>query len=285
MKYLFLISIFIFILFNCNKDLSSINENDKHQYSTYSESSEGLICELEGLKDIYSLDESVQGRLTIMNNSDTTRYHVFAYSGPVFQYTVFDENDDQVFYIAYRTATVYDFYFEPNDTISKGFGWNQSYISTNYYSGLKVFSGKYLIIPSHVGIPIKNIGKWIEINEIGEPFSTKLYYYFSDKDSLKLDFILRNRTSKNYTYTLDNNIPIKIEYTDEMSNELILTDFPEIDYSELNIRPKSDHILYKYRISKSDSVFSEMEGSYNCKITFNCNSREISASAWILLPY
>ncbi len=204
MKYFSFVAIMILILNSCEKDFSALNQTELHGNRTYFESPEGLIYKLEGLKEIYSLDEKIKAKFTIINKSDTTNYHVFTYSGPIFSFSVFNENNDRVYDNSFRTATVYNFYFRPNDTLTYSFQWDQYYKTLNHYSSLKVYSGKYFIKPHLIGIPTNNVGKWIKINEVGDPLSTKLYYYFSDYDSLKIDFLLRNRTSKKLHYILNN---------------------------------------------------------------------------------
>lgn len=138
-------------------------------------------------------------------------------------------------------------------------------------------------MPAHIGIPANNVGKWISVDEAGDPLSTKLYYYFSDNDSLKIDFLVRNRTSNKLQYSLDEEKPVKVEFFKDISDELVMTHYPQIDFSKMTFNGKTDYDIFNYRISKHDSIFAGMNGSYNCRITFSCNSREISASTNIIL--
>lgn len=284
MKYFSLLAILTLLIISCENDLSPLNQDEVFNNLTYFESPEGVIYKLEGLKDIYSLDEKIEAKFTVINKSDTTKYHVFTSSGPVFSFSTFDKNNDRIYYNSFGTATVYNFYFEPDDTLSYSFQWGQYQKSSNHYSSLKAYAGKYFIMPTHVGIPTNNVGKWISVNEVGEPLSTKLYYYFSDYDSLKIDFLVRNRTSNELQYSLDQENPVKVEFFKDSSDELVMTQYPEIDFSNMTFNGMTDYDIFNYRISKYDSIFAGMTGSYNCRITFSCNSREISASSNIIFP-
>lgn len=285
MKHFLFFSLLLLIFISCNKDFSPHSfDSSFYKNLTYYESPEGVIYKLEGLKDIYSLDEKIEFKFTMINKSDTTKYHVFSYSGPVYSFISFNEKNDNVYYNMIRTPTVYDFYFEPKDTLSYSMHWDQYNITNDHYSLLKIFSGNYFIMPTHVGIPTNKIGKWIKVNEVGDPLSTKLYYYFSDQDSLKLDFLVRNRISKTLKFVLDEEYPIKIEFLNEGTGAVVKEHIPEISFDELQFEGMKNYDIFNFKISKSDSIFAGMQSSYICKITFLCNTREISAETIVLLP-
>ena len=101
---------------------------------------------------------------------------------------------------------------------------------------------------------------------------------------MKIDFLVRNRTSKELHYILNEENPVKIEFFNDISDELVMTYYPEIDFPNIDFNRMTDYEIFNYRVPKYDSIFAGMSGSYTCKITFSCDSREISASSLIMLP-
>lgn len=95
MKYFSLLAISTLLIVSCEKGLSPLNQDEVFNNLTYFKSPEGVIYKLEGLKDIYSLDEKIEARFTVINKSDTTKYHIFTYSGPVFSFSTFNKNNDR----------------------------------------------------------------------------------------------------------------------------------------------------------------------------------------------
>jgi hypothetical protein len=183
----------------------------------------------------------------------------------------------------YFTNTVYNFYFSPGDSFKSHLNWLQSSFSNNIYTDLKVFSGKYYITASQPGLSSNKIGKWIEIEENGEPLSSKLYWYFGDQDSVKLGFLIRNRISKKLEYQLKMNEAIKIKFfrneSDTLSNEINVSP----DFNNIILEAKSDNKVFTFRESKNKLIDKGISGSYYCMIEINCVSTIISARALVII--
>jgi hypothetical protein len=274
----------LIVIFSCNKDLSPIGGNDEQLHYTHYETPDGILMKLDSLKKTYTLDEEVKGKFTVVNNSDTNSIHIISASGPLAIFYMYDQDNQRINYQPrYRTGTYYDFYFNPSDTLGANLRWNHITYSNDHFSDLKAYSGKYLITVSYAGIPTSKIGKWITINDTGDPISAKLLYYFQDADTLRLDYIIRNRISENANLELKNESPIEVAFFYGPSTEKIFSHSPQVDFGKIELSGRSDKMIYSYKISKEDPMIRDMIGSYFCKISIECKSRTITAGSWISL--
>jgi len=287
LKFYYKIIAIIFILisiFNCSKDFSPIGNDNTELYHTYYKSPDGLLMKLDSLQDTYSLDDEIKAEFTVSNISDSLSIHIISSSGPLGRFYMHDLGGQRInFYPRYKTGTYYDFYFNPGDSKRAILNWNQTTYSNDHFSDLKAYAGKYLITLSYAGISTNKMGKWITIDEIGDPFSAKLYYYFSDKDTLRLEFIIRNRISNDIILEPENDTPLVVNYVDDSSRGSMLTHYPKLDFEKTRIKAKSSEMLYCYKISRQDPLLGNLRGSYICVMDFNFKSRSIRAWSYILL--
>lgn len=247
------------------------------------EGSNGVLYRLEGLHKQYTFGEPIHARFTMINQSDSTRYHVMSYNGPVFSYQIYDANGNGIYAPPGVTHTVYDFYFEPGDTLSYGSLWNQYSHTLDHTDALEVPAGKYYIKPGHLGIPTYHMGQWVTIIANDNPLSTKLYWYFADHDSVKLDLLVRNRTAQPVQYSVDPAHPLTVEYQAHQTGDILFSQRPAFHSTRVTLAAHEDAVLYRYRMAKSDSLFGGRQGSYYCRITVHGLETDITAATFVSL--
>ena len=273
-SYLFLI--FFLVLIKCQGPTSNGNNNSEDQ--------EGIEAVLTFDKSEYSLDDTISVDFLAVNKSKNNKIHIYTTNGPLHLMSVYNTNDELVQFLPqFITQTVYNFYFEPGDTIQNHVSWNQSTFSRNIYNNLKAYSGEYLIKFSYTGVNTSGLDKWITITEEGEPLSSKLYWHFSAKDSIKLDFLIRNRISKKLIYLIKKNEKPMLQFYEYGVATPIRELELKIDFDEIKLLEKSDCELFSYQESKENLKNIGLDGIYNCKIIIPCTSKDIIAEYIIII--
>jgi hypothetical protein len=282
MKNFSLLLLVIFIIIKCQNP--TVNNNDEDTYNTHLLNQDGIEVSLTIEKDNYTLDEEIDVDFLAVNKSDTNRIHIYQTSGPLHRMSIYDINNERIQFLPqYKTKTVYNLYFEPGDSFHKHISWIHSTSSNNPYSGLKAFAGKYLINFSHAGVSTSKLGKWINITEDGEPLSSKLFWNFTNADSIKLDFFIRNRISKNLDYLLMENKLPKIQFYEYRNNIPAKEIEFSISINRISLNSKSDSYLLSFNESKEYLKDIGLTGSYTCKIIIPCITRDITASGNIVI--
>ena len=272
------ISLAILCIFSYSCQSPVSNNDIENNYVTCYTNEYNVTTILSIEKEKYSLDDTVSLKYTAINKSDTNRIHIHRNGGPLYDFRVFNKENELIqHYPPFRTTTMYNHYFTPGDTIKFSINWNQSILTLAGPPTLKVFSGKYLLMASYCGISTNNLGKWIEITEEGDPLSAKLYWHYSYSDSITMDLIVRNRISKKLNYSLKQNIPVKLHFYESYPNSLSKTIILNTNFDSIELLPKSNKTLIKYRALKKDLINDGLQGCYYCKIEIQCNSRSIEA--------
>ena len=272
MKHLSEITFILLILIGCNNPSSLIEDNNDEEYYTSYTNSQGVKLEFNITKSNYNLNEYVYGEFIAINVSNDTIRDTIP-GGPDHYFIIKDSDLNLINFPIYRTTAFHMLEFCPGDTIRKLFTWDESENADHItgHEGLKVIAGRYLIIYSHIGINTSKLGKWINITEDGNSFSSNLYWYFSEQDSLKLDFIIRNRIQKDHNFELVPVNPVRIELFDD-KNLLIRSYSPNIAINTISLPGQSTSRILKHTISREDSLLKNLIGSYKCKILINCKT-------------
>lgn len=270
------------LFFSCSKP-SNVNVEKKQNVLAYQDKF-GIVSRIEVEKYRYSLNDKIRLSLLTVNHSDSHKVHIHTNNGPLWRFDIYDENNELVESLPHwRTNTIYNFYFSPGDSFKSNLNWNQSLHSNGHFSGLKIFSGDYYITGSQPGLPANKVGVWINISDEGEPLSTKLFWYFSDPDSIKLDFLVRNRTSEELDYQLKENAKIKLQFFNAIADSLV----GEIDLKQkitnLHFSAKSDSKILSYKESKAVLKAMGLIGSFNCKIMIPCKNRNLIANGTVVI--
>jgi len=280
-KTVYSIILFI-ILFSCS-NLSTIDVEKKQDILTY-EDKYGIISYIKCDRNSVSLNDTVRISLLTINNSDTHKVHIHTTNGPLWHYDIYNKDMEPIESLPrWITPTIYDFNFSPGDTFKSTLNWTQTKYSNGRYSDLKVFSGDYYITGNQAGLPPGKVGIWIHISEEGEPLSTKLYWHFSDRDSIKIDFLIRNRISKELIFKINNKSSTKIRFFNSIDDTLEKEIDLDVNFSKIELSPKSDLKILSFKESKSFLKSIGLSGSFNCKIIIPCEERDIIAKGSIII--
>ena len=163
---------------------------------------DGIVLRLEGLRDTYTLDDTVSGAIVLVNQSSEEPF--FLQTGSLERITwsiARRDNPQPEFYeptvglpVEWRDT------LDRGDTIATGVRWRQETcypaMPSLYY--MKAFSGEYRLRGEMWGNPHlqdRILTKSFRITEEGDSLASCLVWHFS-KDSLNFDFVVRNRTSR-----------------------------------------------------------------------------------------
>ncbi len=307
-KTLLIISLCVlfFILQNCGKD-TTVNE-PLELINTRKDTvklfvSEGVYLEIKGLKNSYQLDEELIFKLMLVNESDSNGFPLNTEDGYL-NYAnfvkIFDEDGN---YVCGKTFTKQlDTLLMPNQSFGWEFKWNQSdnnNYGTNQWTrdfatfGMKVYTGKYNIRAQHYGndsLENKFVTKWIEITEEGEPLNgIALRHDTLSTDSIKVDFILRNRINKTLKCLLNNTKTMEV-YIGGSNPQWPWGSIPpeHIDTIQLNFeqesivfQSKSDKLICNYSISKNDTIYTNIKGDKELYFIIELDERKIYTRAHV----
>jgi|GEM_PF-5207279 len=276
-------SVIIFITILSCSNLNTVKVDKKQNILTY-EDKYGIISYIKFDTDKYSLNDTVRICLLTINNSDSHKVHIHSNNGPLWQFDIYNKNMELVESLPrFITPTIYDFNFSPGDTFKSTLKWTQNQYANNPFQDLKVFSGEYYVTGNQPGLPAGKVGIWIRISEDGDPLSTKLYWHFSNRDSIKIDFLIRNRISKKLIFKMDNKSSAKIQFYNGIDNRLIREMDLDVNLSKIELAPKSDFKIFSFKESKAFLKSIGLSGSFNCKIIIPCKERNIMAKGSIVI--
>jgi len=286
----------LFIEFSCSTNKDPITTNQLiHIDSAVVWINDGIYMKFEGFENEYSLDDTLNFSMKLINQNSPEDLIIFiSMWPPLTNYDIYNENNQLVF----EYPTIYGA-LEFRDTLSVGdslfesLEWNQSSNVSEYeYHEPKVYSGYYMIKGTFRGNNLtaaKHLIKWIKITEAGDPLFPFIYrdWQYKPVDSLVTSLIIRNRTSKNLSYTLNQNNPLNIYYvTNTLTQDTVLSfrinDLPNIQ-NKIEFSSHSDKLIYNYGISENDSLLIGLWGAYHLIFELNCLERTFIASQIITL--
>lgn len=274
------VALFLFI-YSCGNPAGP--DNIEHQDKLIYKSTDGVISYFDFEKTTYSLDEDVRADLLTVNQSDTHKIHIKTTGGPLSRFEVFNDDGERIFTPMYITGTAYDFYFSPGDSFTSKIDWRQICYTNNKFAYLRTYSGWYRITASQPGLHSGKVWKWIRITEEGDPLSTKLYWYFADDDSVKLDFLIRNRIQKHLTYDIVPNRNSTLTFYDNTTDSLVLEFNLDIPVNHIDLPAKSEASIFRYRESKEKLINAGVEGSFECNIKIPCVSKTLEAKGLVVV--
>lgn len=278
---IFLLTIFIF-QFYCSKNKSPldsrITNSIPHTDTLTVHITPGIYMKLESFKDSYSLNEYVNGYLTLVNESDSNGIFISISNWPpLITYSVFDEDHNCLYkYPIVMGGAAYDDTIKIGESLTEKIVWFQ-YI----YSSAKVFSGWYKIEANFRGhrlFYLNPVSKWVQITEEGIPLSALCIKDYKIKDSLKVNFVVTNRISKDLEYFVREDKQIEINFTHYFyTKDTVLTIYDNYPSNKIYFPNYSNQSLYKFEKSKQDSLFARLNGVYNMYITFHFRYFDISS--------
>ena len=277
-----LLILFFIFFFSCSNP-GKVDMEEKQNTLIY-EDKYGIVSYLQIEDQHFSLDETIRVGLLTINHSDTHKVYIHTRSAPLWHYTIYNEEMKRVdYYPKFINPVIIDFYLNPGDTFKSNLTWTQTMGSYDRFAGLKVFSGDYYITGDQPGLPSGKVGVWIHISEVGEPLSTKLFWNFSVQDSILIDFLVRNRISKELTFQMKENVPPRIQFFDSVSDTLVKEMDLNLTFAKIELPPKSDLKIFSYQESKSNLINMGLLGSFLCKIIIPCQERDIIAMGFIVI--
>lgn len=242
----------------------------------------GVSIEIHSFKREYTLDEEILGTLRIVNRS-LKPYVVIDNSWPPISSTLIIDSNGNYMGPTYGGSGLMEFQqilnFAEKMDIDEGWGQNQYYYHEEKKPTLKAYAGWYLL-RFRFDFSRKALQKWIHISEEGNPLSFAGYNHWEIKDSIKVDYYIRNRISQPFEKAFVAGNPMEMVFEDYYTGEKILTQ--KIDPGEqwqnyLSLAGKSDQLMYKYTISKSDSILSVLEKNeyYQCYLTIHLEDFDV----------
>ncbi len=276
------------LLFTCTTEknplLPHVNQGTQHLDSTKVYVKDGISINVNSIKSVYNLDDTLKGNLSLVNENNNNGFdiHIGSYPPPG-GYYIIDENGDSLYFSAKMIgAMVLRENLLPGDSLNVNINWNQLIsIANNNSSGLKIFSGNYKLQGKFWGndtLKNKSVIKWFEITEEGDPISIKAHRHYEVQDSFKVSLIIRNRVSTRQIYTVENQNTIEIHYMhygELMSSQY---DVLELEGDKLEFDPKSDQTIYTYSISKQDSSLSKLKGAFDLHFIIRCKERNLETA-------
>ncbi len=228
----------------------------------------GVKYSLSGLKNNYNLSDNLTGKITLTNHNDTTAFKVVFPIWPAWGLDVYDEKmnfvgggPEGVSFIDVRyelkkgESNVYDVYWSKN-TFSRA----------KYGVSFPANAGNYLLkyrLSGNSNFYSKELTKWITINETGKQDPIIFQNTYDQWDVAILDLVLRNRFSKELSYTFKN-APVA---------KLIIVNYPaeqdtvyqkDILFSnnKFTVPGKTDTLLISYNLNKRDSILIKLDGTF-----------------------
>ncbi|HPI37588.1 MAG TPA: hypothetical protein PK397_06555 [Ignavibacteriaceae bacterium] len=246
----------------------------------------GVRFTLNGLKDSYNFGDNLTGTITLTNYNDTAAFMVYFPIWPAWGLDVYDENmnfvgggPESISFIDVRyelkkgESNVCDVY------------WSKTtYSKAKYGVSFPAFSGKYLLkfsLSGNNNFHDKYLTKWITVNENGKQDPVIFQNTYDQWDVAILDLALRNRFSKELTYS----------FKSEPKAELTIIDYPagqdtvyqkDIWFSDtkFTIPGKKDTLLFSYHLDKRDSILIKLDGTYKILLKLSLVELDTTFSAF-----
>ena len=248
----------------------------------------GVSLSLIGLRDIYTLDDTITTSLVLKNNSDPNPFSLHTESLPLHSVRVFlTGSADPVYYFPQAIAFMsFDDTLRIGDSLSFRIMWdgNTWDAQKSMWTGLKAFSGTYQLETWLNGNRLLNhqLTKFITISETGSPLCGALRIDFSSRDSVKAEFIIRNRNSRAIPLDPVNLTPITMAL---VAGKDTVAVFKYPLASNVSRLPGFfDTVILPFRVAKGDSRFTALKGWFDMRATLQLISGQINASGFRYLP-
>ncbi len=240
--------------------------------------SDGVYTELINLQNSYLLDDELKFQIIVYNLSDTSGFRINYGYLQAYNWKVYNGQNN---YIAGGPTVVSPagFYrnLEIGDSVIFNLKWDQCiYSETKIISDLKTFSGNYYLQARPLGNDLfKQMTKFFEISDAGDLLSVNVDKDYEIEDTLKFQFVIRNRTSENLSYNLPSQKPIEVRFIQYEDTTLI--QYFTLPYIQLQLEPRSDNYLFEYKTAIDDTSLSILSGIYTVVTSIFIESREYSS--------
>jgi hypothetical protein len=246
---------------------------------------ENVFLFVDSLKDVYSLDDYILANVHLKNENNPTGLPIYIGNWPPFLSWRFENASED--YVSGGPliigAAVYDDTLKIGEELTEDIQWYQNiYDDDEMSSGLKAFTGDYSLQINFRGINYANFPhliKYFKINEVGDPLSYHLFKDYNSEDTVKIDFVLRNRIKSQVTLnaTNDSCAIFLVKYSNQEPDTVFTQKFL-LDQTVYNLVPLSDRVLYKFRHSEQDFINQGITGAFDIVIKLNFAERIIISS-------
>lgn len=286
MKKIFFILILL-IINSCNKENpveNRINE-DVAKDTLNREIIDNVFLFVDSLKDLYTFDEYIYANVHLKNENNSSGLPIFIGSYPPFLSWRFKNSkgefvDGGPLIIG---ASEYNDTLKIGEEIIDNIKWFQNiYDENEMSSGLKAFMGDYIFEINFRGIKYENyphLIKYFKISEVGDPLSYHLFRDYDSEDTIKIDFVLRNRINNQIQLNATtDSCGIYIVKENNNQTDTVYTNKFLLEQSVYNLAPLLDNVLYKFRYSEKDFINQGIKGAFNIIIKLNFKERIIISS-------
>lgn len=284
---LILLSVF---LAHCEFGLDPISGDDSLNDRVYIK--KGIFLKLEGIQDSYSLQDTISGKMILVNENNPEGLDIHIPESPPYgDFRIIDQNEIlQYFYPMATGLEDFRTTLLPGDTLNVRIRWYQETNAIDLIPrGLCVFAGNYKFSGGFQGNELLDdyeLVKWIEITEEGDPISSVAFRHYEVEDSFKISFTVRNRISVAQVFDLKDSYPFSYFLVSTTGPDTVMHNkfdgVPNFE-GQLVLNPKSDTGIYCFQISKSDPELSDLSGLYYVTFLIECEEREIKASQMIYI--
>lgn len=287
MKKIFFVLILL-VINSCNQENPTENEviEPVVRDTLSREIMDDIFLFVDSLKDVYTLDEYILADVHLKNENNPSGLPIFIGNWPPFLIWRFKNSDGELVDQGPLTigAAVYDDTLKIGEEIIEDIKWYQNiYDENEMTSGLKAFTGDYTFEINFRGIDYGNyphLIKYFKITEVGDPLAYHLFRDYNSEDTIKIDFVLRNRIENQIvlnTSTDSCGVFIIKEIFNQEPDTVFIHKFL-LEQSIYNLPSMSDNVLYKFRYSKQDFINQGITGDFNFVIKLNFVERIIIAS-------
>jgi hypothetical protein len=250
----------------------------------------GVMQRLDGLRNSYSLDDTITWSVSLVNFDSWFPFHTFSSVEPPWWWSIYplDSNVGIFHEPSITMPSFWEYDLAPGDTLAYNLMWRlDAYYPPDghpHLQYLKAFSGHYLL-KAALGANTKFLTKHIVIEETGNPLSGLASSRYSS-DSILIDLVIRNRVTNQQEHFLDDPYPVAVFFTDLLnSQDTVLSRNFALPYSSIVLRGHRDTVLFSFKAARTDSMFANLHGSYYVGMTLRMRERELAAiPAWVLFP-
>lgn len=241
----------------------------------------GIMLDLVGFQDSYSLEDTVAGNIRLINVNDITPLILYTSDRPPHGLSVSPASSmDFVYY--YSTVR---FFAEFRDTLRKGdtltlsYRWDQATIDN-----LKAFSGRYQLRAWLNGNPLLRQGltKLVTISESGDPLSLGFTIDGSAVDSVRGSVVFRNRIDR--TTSLEPLAEKPITIAIRKQNDTLALIRYSFSAGQKGLTGHSDNVVLHFALSKQDALIAPLKGNaYFVDAIVEARSRRYVSTALLFL--
>lgn len=245
---------------------------------------------LEGLKETYTLDDTISGVMIAINKASSRplRFSAAGYPPEHWSLRRVGIEEFDFFYPFVIELTLYGHSLDLGDTISFKVSWAQQAFASNVRNQesdlQRAFAGEYEFCGY---LPYSNMfgnisfTRTITIEERGKVLSSVLAGMSFLNDTVDYGLALRNRVSRVLEYPIDDSLPVKVSFS--VGTDTVLKRAYALPFSVLSLQPFSDNMPFRFQRPERDTMFSGMRGTYKMNVSLVLRDLEIRASKLVLI--